>query len=261
LFDRESFLGGIDGERRELLARVMDLAGLVRRKHQPQFTDFYDPYHTGLIISALDRIPGLVSGLEGGYLEAERQMVIICPDYIEPPEVDGGAGFLSVEGNFRQSRPSHRDFLGSLLGLGLKRGKVGDILVNDQGAQLVVSAGIADFIKSNLFQVSRWEVDVKEIGRDELTSPERKAKEVNTTVASLRLDAVAAAGYGVSRSKMAAEIVADKVKLNWRSCRDSSKAVREGDVISLRGRGRLEVSEVKGVSRGGRIFVSLRRLI
>lgn len=259
--DRERLLGGIDGEKRELLARVMDLAALVRRRHQPQFTDFYDPYHTGLIISALDRLPGLVSGLEGGYPGAERQMVMICPDYMNPADVDGGAGFLSVEGCFRQASPSHRDFLGSLLGLGLKRGKVGDILVNDRGAQLVVSAGIVDFIKSNLCKVSRWEVEVKEISRGELVFPERKTKEINTTVASLRLDAVAAAGYGVSRSKMAAEIAADKVQLNWGSCRDSSKAVKEGDVISLRGRGRLEVSEVKGISRGGRIFVSLQRLL
>jgi RNA-binding protein YlmH len=258
---RERLLTGINREERDLLARILDLADLARHSRQPQFTDFYDPYHTGLIISALERLPGLLYGLEGGYPEAERQMVIICPDHINPADLSGGAGFLSVEGNFRRNSPSHRDFLGSLLGLGLKRGKVGDILVNDRGAQIVVAAGVVNYIKGNLLKVARWMVELKEISREELAPSERKSKEISATVASLRLDAVAAAGYGISRAKMSAAIASEKVQLNWQSCRDTSRAVREGDVISFKGRGRLEISEVKGISRGGRIFITLCRLL
>lgn len=257
---RERLLTGVQGEDRDILARALDLADLVNRYHQPQYTDFYDPYHAGLIISSLSRLSSITCEADGGYPGAERQRVVICPDYIEPEDA-GGLGFFAVEGGFGNARPSHRDFLGSLLGLGLKRGKLGDILVNPGGAQVVVDAGIAGFIKNNLLKVSRWEVTVREITREELILPERKFKEINSTVASMRLDAVAAAGYGVSRSKMVAEIASEKVHLNWQPCRDSSRPVKEGDVISIKGRGRLEVSMVKGVSRGGRIFVTLHRLL
>ncbi len=258
---RERLLTGMHGEDRDILARALDLADLVNRYHQPQYTDFYDPYHTGLIVSGLSRLSSIACGADGGYSGAERQRVVICPDYTDPGDVAGELRFLAVVGGFGNNRPSHRDFLGSLLGLGLKRGKLGDILVNPGGAQVVVNAGIAGFIKNNLLKVSRWEVTVREIAREELILPERKFKEINSTVASMRLDAVAAAGYGVSRSKIVSEIAAEKVHLNWQPCRDSSRAVREGDVISIKGRGRLEVFMVNGTSRGGRIFVTLRRLV
>lgn len=261
MLDRRRILAGVPGDIRELLARALDLAEAASRFHQPQFTDFYDPYHTGLIISTLDRLSAVQVGSDGGFPGAERQRVVICPDYLAPEEVDRGLGFIAVEGSFRQKRPSHRDYLGSLLGLGLKRGKLGDILVNEKGAQVVVAAEVSGYILSNLLKVSRWEVAVREIGRDELTLPEKEVKEINTTVASLRLDSVAASGFGISRTRMAGEIAAEKVHLNWKTCPDPARTVSQGDVISIKGRGRVEVSEVKGISRGGRIFVTLKRLL
>lgn len=242
-----------------MLARVADIAGAVLNTHQPGFTDFYDPYHTGLVISALKSVRGLAYGSDGGYPGAERQRVVICPEYMDPGEAGGKLAFLSITGNFHGSRPGHRDFLGSLLGLGLKREKLGDILVNDEGAQAVVAAEVMSYIRGNLSRVGRWEVSVEEIGAGDLKLPEEKVKTVSTTVASMRLDSVAAAGFGVSRSKMAEYISSERVHLNWQVKNSPSQPVRVGDVISIRGRGRVEVAEVRGESRAGRIFVLLKR--
>lgn len=261
MFDRSRLLTGIPGDLRELLARALDLAEAASRFHQPQFTDFYDPYHTGLIISTLDRLSGVRVGSDGGYPGAERQRVIICPDYLDPEEIPGGLSFIAVEGSFGQKRPGHRDYLGALLGLGLKRGKLGDILINEKGAQVVAASEVSGYLLSSLLKVSRWEVAVREIQREELLPPEEKARGVNATVASLRLDAVAAAGYGLSRTRMAGEIAAEKVHLNWRPCPNPARVVARGDVISIKGRGRVEITEIKGVSRSGRIFVTLKRLL
>ncbi|MHB8158883.1 MAG: YlmH family RNA-binding protein [Desulfocucumaceae bacterium] len=241
------------------MARVADLAGIVLKTHHVHFTDFYDPYHTSLIVSALKAVYGLAYKTDGGYPGAERKRVIICPDYINPDGVDSGLVFLCVKGNFHTSSPGHRDFLGSLLGLGLKREKLGDILVNDEGAHLVVAAEVAPYIRSNLTGVSRWEVSVDEINRLDLKPPEEKVKMVNTTVSSLRLDSVSAAGFGVSRSKIAEFITSERVSLNWQVRNSLSYPVKEGDIISIRGRGRVEVAGVKGTSRGGRIFIELKR--
>ncbi|MFZ5649770.1 MAG: RNA-binding protein [Bacillota bacterium] len=247
------------GEEKIILARAADIAGGVLKSHKPGVTDFYDPYHAGLVVSALKSAAGLAWRADGGYPGAERQRVLICPEYINPEDEDSGLSFLSFTVNFHVSRPGHRDFLGSLLGLGLKREKMGDILVNHRGGVAVVAREVASYILTGLSRVGRWEVSVEEVGAGSFVVPEEKVKTVNTTVSSLRLDSVAAAGFGVSRTKMAEFIMAERVNLNWQAKSSPSQPVREGDIISIRGRGRVEVAEVKGTSRGGRIFVTLKR--
>lgn len=242
-----------------MLARVADIAESVLKSRRPGVTDFYDPYHTALVVSALKTEHGLACRSDGGYTGSERKRVVICPDYMDPEDAGNGLAFLSIKGRFQKTRPGHRDFLGSMLGLGLKREKIGDILVNAEGAHVVVTVGVAPYIRAHLSMVGRWEVMVDEIGPDELQVPEEKIKTVNTTVPSMRLDVVAAAGFGVSRSKMADYIKAEKVSLNWQVKNSASRAVKEGDVISIRGRGRVEVEEIKGTSKSGRLFLTLKR--
>ena len=247
------------GNDKLIMARAADMARDVLESHKTSTTDFYDPYHTGLVVSALKYTAGVSFRADGGYPGAERQRVVICPDYLDPEDADSGLAYLSISGSFHGSRPGHRDYLGSLLGLGLKREKMGDVLVNDGGANAVVSEEVSPYIIANLFRVGRWEVSVDRIEAKNLKLPEERVKTVNTTVSSLRLDSVAAAGYGVSRSKMADYITSERVNLNWQVKSSPSQAVKEGDIISIRGRGRVEVTAVKGTSRGGRIFVELNR--
>jgi RNA-binding protein YlmH len=95
----------------------------------------------------------------------------------------------------------------------------------------------------------------------EIAPREERIKEIRTTIASLRLDVVAAAGFGTSRSRMAEEIAADKVKVNWQDAKGASQAIKPGDVISMRGRGRVEVCEVLGQTKKGRTSILLKRFI
>lgn len=257
--DREHFMAGVRGEEKIMLARAADIARNVLTYHQPEASDFYDPYHTGLVVSALKKVAGLSSAAEGGYTEAERRKVIVFPDYMSPPDTGSYLAILSVKVNFHGSRPGHRDFLGSLLGLGLKREKLGDCIIDGKGARVVVAREVAPYVISNLARVGRWEAAVDETFEEDIKPAEEKIKTVNTTVSSLRLDSVAAAGFGMSRSKMADFITAERVNLNWQVRNSLSQPVREGDVISIRGRGRVEVAEVRGTSRGGRIFILLKR--
>ncbi|MHB8918997.1 MAG: YlmH family RNA-binding protein [Desulfocucumaceae bacterium] len=252
-------MAGARGEDKTLLARVADMAEAVLHTRQPDVTHFYDPYHTGLIVSALKPVAGLACRSDGGYLGSERQRVVICPDYMDPADADSRLGFLSISGSFHGSRPGHRDYLGSLLGLGLKREKMGDILVNEGGAHAVVAAEVVQYIRGSLSGVGRWEVSVQEIEAGDLKLQEEKVREISATVSSMRLDSLAAAGFGVSRTKMAEFISAGRVNLNWQVKASPSQQVRVGDIISIRGRGRVEVAEVRGTSRSGRTFVLLKR--
>ncbi|AQS58334.1 RNA-binding protein [Desulforamulus ferrireducens] len=260
--NRQALLNHLrDPEEKALLAKVLDGVDKVLRHHRPLVTNFYDPYHTGLIISLLERFPDLDFATFGGYDTAERVRIAIFPNYLEEAAVDFGISLLAVEGNFKMVKVNHRDFLGSLLGLGIKRELIGDLLVNESGCQVATTQEVVPYLTANLTKVHRVKVEVREIDLSELILPELKIKEINTTVASLRLDAIAAAGFGTSRSRIAREILSEKLSVNWHVCSELAAPVKEGDMLSLRGRGRVEVAEIKGNTRSGRISVVLRRYL
>lgn len=248
-------------EDREVLARVVDLAELVEKTHQPRVTGFYDPYRCGLIARVVESVPGLAARVDGGYPAAERSRVLIYPGYLQHDEVDTGLAFVEIKGNFRFHPATHRDYLGALLGLGLRRDMLGDILPGESGAQVIVAREVAGYITGGLDAVGRVGVTTREITREELLPPRRAYRDIRATVPSMRLDTVAAQGFGLSRSKMTGEIAAGKIFLNWRPRTDPSTAVKPGDMISARGRGRVEVMETGGQTKKGRITVVLRRYL
>ncbi len=258
--DKENILTGLRGEDRELASRVLDLAYLVQKQHQVRFTDFCNPAQQQLLINRLVQIDGLAWQGNGGYPGAERQRLALYPDY--ESDCPTGTVCLEITGRFPGNvKPGHRDYLGALLGLGIKREKLGDILVNEQTAQVIVAEEIAGFVEANLNQVGSWRVQVNALSPEALHLPEQTVEEIHCTLASLRVDALAAAGYKMSRAKMAAEIKAQRLSLNWKVCLNPAASVKPGDVLSLRGKGRLKVIEAEGKSRKGRIFVLLNRLL
>jgi len=258
--NREKLLNlAVTPEEREVTARVLDLAETVLKTRRPRTTDFYDPYRCRLVVRVIDAIPDLAAMVDGGHPVAERSRVFICPDFLVGNEPDTGLVILEIKGNFRYAGASHRDYLGALLGLGLQRDKLGDIWVSENGAQVVVAREIAGYITAGLTSVGRVSVTVREISREELNPPTPETKDISTTVQSMRLDAVAAHGFGLSRSKMVREISAGKVYLNWRPCLDPSAQVNPGDMLSARGRGRVEVAEAGGRTKKNRVALLLKK--
>lgn len=246
-------------EDRIVLARLIDKIESVVRTHGIEVTEFFDPYQQSIISPVLTKVPGISFIWAGGFERAERKRLALFPDYLEADNIDLEIKYLEVTGNLKFQELSHRDFLGSLMGLGIKRDKLGDIIVVPEGCQVVTDSRIAGFIEQNLTKVHKVSVRVKEIPAEKLKLPEEEVKEIFSTVASMRLDAVAAAGFGTSRTKMTNDISAEKVKVNWVVVSDCSYAVKEGDIISVRGRGRVELETVKGETKKGRIALSLKR--
>jgi len=262
LFNREKILDTVTGSgEKEVVARGLDIAQGVLCDYTPQLSDFYDPFHTALLTSILGGIPGLLVGSDGGYPGAERRRLLVCPDYLDPQAESYGLAFLIIQGKSGLSRVTHRDFLGSLLGLGLRREKMGDIIVDQSRAQVILDEEISDFVRVNLSKVGRNTVKVKEVGRQDINPPVPDIKEIRSTVPSMRLDVVAAGAFGVSRSKMVREVNAGKVAVNWRLFTDQSAPVKEGDMISVRGKGRAKVAEVGGRTKKGRIAITLHRYV
>lgn len=151
--------------------------------------------------------------------------------------------------------------MGAILGTGIVREKLGDVIVlGERGAQAIVVPEMVEFLELELKQVRSVPVKTQRIELSELKIKEPKKKELTTVEASLRLDAVASAGFGMSRSKMVDLIAAGDVRVNWKETTQSSQPVKSGDLIAIRGKGRLEVGEV-AVTKKERYRVQLTRYI
>jgi photosystem II S4 domain protein len=239
---------------------ILDRIEQLERNGQWQISDFFDPHQQRTADRVLYSFPEFKSVTWGGYSEAERCRLLLYPAERQAGTADVALAALEVDAGLRGEQLGHRDFLGAILGLGLRREKIGDILVLEQRkAQIIVHPEILPFLLSNWQEVGKYSVAIREITLKQLAPPPLLFKEIKTTVASLRLDAVASAGFAMSRSKLTPAIRANQVKLNWQSVTSASASVKAGDVISLAGRGRLEVAEVLGESKKGRIQLLLKK--
>lgn len=248
-------------EEQELLKRGQDLARQVISKGRPAVTDFLDPASLDMLKLNLARRGEVGMRVDGGYEGAERQRLVLFPPDWPEQQADSQIVCLEIIGSFGDKSPSHRDYLGALLGLGIRREKLGDILVERERALVFADKKVARVILEQLTAVSIWPVTVRQVEKEQIVVPDKSYREIKASVASLRLDAVAAAGFGLSRSKILPFIAAGYVQLNWRECLNPADRVQAGDVISLRGRGRIKVVDAGGTSRRGRTFVLLHRYV
>lgn len=145
-----------------------------------------------------------------------------------------------------------RDFLGAVLGTGIERAVVGDILIQgDRGAQIVTTSEMVEHLEMNLTQVRSVPVTTTGIEVSQLRVPQAKTMDVHSIESSLRLDSIASAGFRASRQKAVDAIKGGDVKLNWRDQRAKpSSTVQTDDVISWAGKGRVEVKEISTTSKG-----------
>ncbi|NLM53096.1 MAG: hypothetical protein GX197_09805 [Firmicutes bacterium] len=259
--DKEKILQHFTQEsERQTASLVVERAVKAEKTGEVQLTDFFDPFQQRIADNVLHFFKGLKQITWGGYDGAERARILLFPAEWQSSLADVPLSFLQAKVSKQAQGLTHRDYLGSLLGLGLRREKIGDILVlSEEKAQIIVCPEIAAFILTHWREVGRYSVTVEEIAAAELSPPPVRVREIKTTVASLRIDAVASSGFGLSRSKLTPAIRAGHVKLNWQTVKSAATAVKAGDIISVAGRGRVEVAEVQGVSKKGRIHLLLKK--
>ena len=247
-------------EERMTLARVLDKYEQCQRGRFVTHTDFLTPQEQSAAEDILRSLGEREVFFFGGYEGAERKALFFLPEWME--ELPEELPFAFLRASFYTANAlSHRDFLGSLMGLGLTREKIGDILVTEKSADIVVMESVADFLCANFTSAGRTALKVEPITAKVLHIPQAKVRRIRATVMSLRLDSIAAEGFGMSRSKAADLINSGKVQLNHRISQRTDAAVEEGSVISARGLGKFTVTKIEGVSKKGRTFVELERYL
>lgn len=248
-------------EERILLSRVWDQIETAQRRSVPQHTHFLTPEEQRQVARLLEALGSPPHKFWGGYQEAQRQLCVFLPDWLEWEDWEEAPVSALRAQWYAGDKLTHRDLLGALMGQGIKRETVGDILVDQSSCDLLVLTEMAPYLEQNFTSAGRTRLSVSQVPLSRLHIPVQEVKRIRDTVASLRLDAVAAAGFSTSRAKMADEIRAGKVTVNWQATQRTDFPVSEGDVISCRGLGRCRVASVGGLSKKGRISLELERYL
>ena len=245
-----------EAERKQEEARFADLLKRAERSGRPVFTDFLDP-------DAQKRFRGLANrcGLEthifGGSDDPERAVMgAFLPGCLED---ENPVSVVELSWDGRYATLTHRDVLGAYLGLGFERSTVGDIRLENDKAYLVLLPAMAAYAVSNLTSVGRATVKAREY-EGKIPDAEVGKKSV-INISSLRLDAVLAQVLHLSRAKAQELVRSGLVRLNWEENEHTDAEVEAGDVLSVRGHGRIRVHEIQGESRKGRLFVEVETFL
>ncbi|BEU87343.1 photosystem II S4 domain protein [Selenomonas sp. TAMA-11512] len=247
---------GTEGE--EVAVRLIEAAEQTSQSGKFRRTEFLDPYGQEIAEVIAANYSELTVSFEGGYPGAERQRAIFRDRTfeVEPPweinvvKASWGGGFYHL---------THRDILGALMGLGIDRAVLGDFSIREGEVKIICDEKVSEFLLREVICIGSVKVTCTTDTLDSIPPKEERVKEIKATVASLRVDSIAAVGFGMSRSRAASDIEADKLKLNWQSVKSNSQTVKVGDVLSMRGRGRLEVAAITGMTKKGRTGVCLKR--
>lgn len=253
--DVELYLSHVEEDKKVDMRRILDLIEVVIQRHEIVSSDFLDPYTVELSMSILNRFDEIGYEVVGGFPNAERRVIVIYNDYVSHVDMDTIVTGIRIKLNTDVIQ--HKDVLGSILGLGIVRGKIGDINMGNGYADIVVSSTISDFILYNLEKVKRENIKLESISISELEEAEVEYSFKEATISSLRLDAYIGEAYNLSRQDSQMLIKSEKVKVNFKSIDKSSYPLDSGDLISIRGKGRSILSEIKGTSKKGRIRISI----
>ncbi|WP_110929346.1 YlmH family RNA-binding protein [Bacillus massiliglaciei] len=236
-------------DEKEFIDQSLGWIDLVKRNYSPKLTDFLDPRQQQILTAILGNDPE--AGLEffGGGDQAERKRALLYPDYLTPQLSDFQLALYEVVYPSKFVTLDHRQVLGSLMSLGLKREKFGDILIAKHQVQFAASEEIGDYIRANLNKIGQASVTVKRIPLEKIAAEAESWIEQTCTVSSLRLDAVLSTILNISRQKSQALIAGGKVKLNFKQTESVTEDCCEGDILSVRGYGRCKVFSIEGKTK------------
>lgn len=236
--------------------RLNELALRAKYGSGTVFTRFLEPSLERDARSIAAQI-GVQIAFFGGYEDAERKIAAFYP-FDRPSDGEYPIICLEIGWNAKYADPTHRDLLGAVMALGLERDSTGDITFGreDGCAYLFAHRDIADYICANLESVGRTRVKI-DIGSaaPEIRPP--KGEEIRITVLSERLDAVLASGLRLSRSEAQRLISSGMVKRNHIEELRGDIHLEAGDLLSIRGHGRIRVTALEGFTRKGRMSMRL----
>lgn len=268
--NKQEILNKYDNEEDKLLvSRVLDKLEFVQKKNSIETTDFLDMHQKTVAEKVLksQKITNYIC--YGGYSNAERVMIIIYPEKLEDVFNNNQYDFNNIVRVIRVILPnemkgkySHRDYLGAVIKVGLKREKVGDIIVNLDGADLIVSKDISKYIVDSFKELTRFsKSDIYEESIEKLNITEPKTEVLNIIIPSMRMDSIVSELIRTSRSKALEIINAERVFVNSEVITKNSKMLKENDMITVRGKGRFKIIKILNSTKKGNLVLEVEKYV
>lgn len=248
-------------EDKVLLAKVWDKVNTGIRKNIPASTGFLSLRELEMTRYLFGDMDGLYAF--GGYADAERKMLVYLPDYLDAQALtDEDSPLVCLRATFYDGdSPSHRDFLGGLMGIGIARQTVGDICVGKGACDFFVTAEIAPYILQNFTGAGRTRLHIAQIPLGQVSVPEPETKQIRDTVASIRLDSIISSGFRIGRSAASQYVLSGRAAIDGLPCEKPDKPIAQGAKISVRGLGKIRLTAINGETKKGRISVVIDRYV
>lgn len=252
---------------RLLISKLIDKIRFCDTKNKIQTTDFLDEREQKLLGNFMKSQKIYNYFFTGGFEEAERKILIIYPekltDIIQNINLNEYINSIRIIlPNEMHGEYTHKNYLGGLMKLGISREKIGDILVDNEGADILIIPEMLKFLITNIPSLTRFSKSkIEQIQLENLRKIEVNTQSIKITVASMRLDNIVSELAKCSRGKANDLLSQERVLLNHETIQKSSKEVKENDTITIRGKGRFIIKSIVGNSRKGRSFIEVEKFV
>ncbi len=237
------------------LESIDSLSGRVENEYRPILTNFLNPRQLYILTSIINRYDGIRFSTYGGYPDAELQRAILYPDYFTPELEDFKISRFEIDYPSKFATLSHGQILGSIMGAGVQRDVVGDIITDGETWQFMVQSEMADYVDTQVDRIGKIKIKLLAISAGDLIAPIDESETVTTTVSSMRVDALVSEGFHISRHHAKELVDSGLIRVNWVETERPDLELSVKDIVSVRGYGRIVIQEIAGVTKKDKVRV------
>ena len=259
----------INEEDRLLASKLLDKIEFVSKRNSVEYTEFLDMRQRKILEKILLDMKYKNYVTTGGHSGAERTLITLYPEKLEEVFKENNFGFDTILSVIRINLPNelkgiyhHRDYLGAVIKIGIKREKVGDIITSKDGADLIVLKEAEKYILEGLKNLTRFsKAKFELLPLESLKIEEPKIQKFSIIVPSMRIDSIVSEAIRTSRAKGTSIIKEERVYINHELVTKGSKEVKTGDILTVRGKGRFIVGNILNTTKKGNLVIDIEKYI
>lgn len=256
-------------EEKLLVSKFFDKIESVNKTNKIEVTDFLNELEQNILKKVINLIQFENYEFFGGVKASDRKIIIIYPEKMKDIFKNNNFKYDTIISVFRilipqieQANFNHSVYLGGIIKLGIKREKIGDIIVYDDGADILVKKETEKFLYANLKSLIRFSnADIDVIKINDIQEIDKKFEIIKIITSSLRLDNIVSELAKTSRNKASEILLQERVFVNYENETKNTKQVKEKDVISIRGKGKFIIDEIIGNTKKGNFIINVKKYV